>query len=261
MTALGLGADGAAIYHGLYGFNAVLTAIALGGLFMLLEWQSTIYAFIGAIFSAIVFAVIAVALSPIGMPALTAPIVLTTWVFLLPMAGVKAGIGHRVRLDKVLAHPRVDPRGVGCAGWRRSHALSLRLRRVKRAPPFRSDLALDNLARVRGRPLDAVVALLIPLGLLLVLDQALLGFALGEGHVGGDAHDGRHECALQNCPACRSWRTGTVSIGVRRAHCDHLLRLAPHGGHVRHPLDEGILSTGARRLANTLSVLQRFGPL
>jgi len=86
MTALGLGADGAAIYHGLYGFNAVLTAIALGGLFMVLEWQSTIYAFIGAIFSAIVFAVIAVALSPIGMPALTAPIVLTTWVFLLPMA-------------------------------------------------------------------------------------------------------------------------------------------------------------------------------
>jgi len=30
MTALMLGADGAAIYHGLYGFNAVLTGIALG---------------------------------------------------------------------------------------------------------------------------------------------------------------------------------------------------------------------------------------
>src|SRR5215471_9331305 len=98
------------------------------------------------------------------------------------------------------------------------HAPSLRLRRVKRAPPFRSNLALDNLARVRGRPLDAAVALLIPLGLLLILDQARLGFALGEGPVGGDAHDGRHECALQNCPACRSRRAGTVSIGVRRAH-------------------------------------------
>src|SRR5215470_4143222 len=84
MTALMLGADRAAIYHGLYGFNAVLTGIALGGLFRVLEWQSTIYAFIGAIFSAIVFAVIAVALSPIGTPALTAPFVLTTWVFLLP---------------------------------------------------------------------------------------------------------------------------------------------------------------------------------
>ena len=90
MTALVLGAGGAAIYHGLYGFNAVLTGIALGGLFRVLEWQPTIYAFIGAIFSAIVFAVIAVALSPIGMPALTAPFVLTTWVFLLPMAGFRA---------------------------------------------------------------------------------------------------------------------------------------------------------------------------
>jgi len=57
---------------------------------MVLEWQSTTYAFIGAIFSAIVFAVIAVALSPIGMPVLTAPVVLTTGVFLLPMAGFRA---------------------------------------------------------------------------------------------------------------------------------------------------------------------------
>ena len=31
LTALMLGGDGVAIYHGLYGFNAVLTAIALGG--------------------------------------------------------------------------------------------------------------------------------------------------------------------------------------------------------------------------------------
>ena len=45
---------------------------------MVLEWQATIYAFIGVIFSAIVFAVVAVASSPIGMPALTAPFVLTT---------------------------------------------------------------------------------------------------------------------------------------------------------------------------------------
>jgi urea transporter len=99
LTALVLGGDGVAIYHGLYGFNAVLTGIALGGGpdrltcprgFLVLNWWSAIYAFIGAIFSAIVFAAIAVALSPIGMPALTAPFVLTTWVFLLPTAGFRA---------------------------------------------------------------------------------------------------------------------------------------------------------------------------
>ena len=33
LTALALGANGFLIYHGLYGFNAVLCAIALGGLF------------------------------------------------------------------------------------------------------------------------------------------------------------------------------------------------------------------------------------
>jgi urea transporter len=89
LTALLLGGDGVTVYHGLYGFNAVLTGIALGGLFLALNCWSTIYALIGAIFSAIVFAAIAVALSPIGMPALTAPFVLTAWVFLLPTPGFR----------------------------------------------------------------------------------------------------------------------------------------------------------------------------
>ena len=34
LTALVLGGDGVAIYHGLYGFNAVLTGIGLGSLFL-----------------------------------------------------------------------------------------------------------------------------------------------------------------------------------------------------------------------------------
>jgi urea transporter len=62
LTALALGGDGVAIYHGLY-------------------------ALVAAVFSTIVFAAIAVLLSPIGMPALTAPFVLVTWLFLLPKAG------------------------------------------------------------------------------------------------------------------------------------------------------------------------------
>jgi urea transporter len=90
LTALLLGGDGLTVYHGLYGFNAVLTGIALGGLSLVLNWRSMIYASIGMIFSAIVFAAIAVALSPIGMPALTAPFVLTAWVFLLPTSGFRA---------------------------------------------------------------------------------------------------------------------------------------------------------------------------
>jgi urea transporter len=87
LTALALGADGFAIYHGLYGFNAVLCAIAIGGLFFVLTWKSAVYALLAAVFSVPAFAAIAVLLSPIGMPALTAPFVLTTWLFLWPKAG------------------------------------------------------------------------------------------------------------------------------------------------------------------------------
>jgi urea transporter len=89
LTALVLGGDGVAIYHGLYGFNAVLSAIALGGLFFVLTWKSALYALLAAAFSVPVFAAIAVLLSPIGMPVLTAPFVLTTWLFLWPKAGFR----------------------------------------------------------------------------------------------------------------------------------------------------------------------------
>jgi len=90
LTALALGGDGFTAYHGLYGFNAVLCAIAIGGLFFVLTWRSAIYALLAAAFSVIAFAAIAVLLAPIGMPALTAPFVLTTWLFLWPKAGFRA---------------------------------------------------------------------------------------------------------------------------------------------------------------------------
>jgi urea transporter len=79
-----LGADGYAVYIGLYGFNGVLCAIAIGGVFYMLTWQSAIYALVCALVSAIVFAAMTVMLAPLGMPALTAPFVLTAWLFLLP---------------------------------------------------------------------------------------------------------------------------------------------------------------------------------
>jgi urea transporter len=50
----------------------VLCAVALGGLFSVLTWRSAVYALVAAVFSTIVFVAIAVLLSPIGMPALTA---------------------------------------------------------------------------------------------------------------------------------------------------------------------------------------------
>jgi urea transporter len=90
LTAWTVGASGIAVFHGLYGFNAVLSAIALGGLFFVLTWRSAIYALAAAIVSTLAFAAIGVFLAPIGMPALTAPFVLVTWIFLLAKAGFRA---------------------------------------------------------------------------------------------------------------------------------------------------------------------------
>jgi urea transporter len=90
LTAWTVGASGIAIFHGLYGFNAVLAAIALGGIFFVLTWRSAIYALAAALFSTLVFAAVSLFLAPIGMPALTAPFVLVTWIFLLAKAGFKA---------------------------------------------------------------------------------------------------------------------------------------------------------------------------
>lgn len=87
-TALFLfGGNGYWVYHGLYGFNAVLCGIAVGGMFYVLTWESALYALVCTLMSTIAMAAISVLLSPIGMPALTAPFVLTAWLFILPKAG------------------------------------------------------------------------------------------------------------------------------------------------------------------------------
>ncbi|MBE3559026.1 MAG: urea transporter [Ktedonobacteraceae bacterium] len=93
------GGNGYWVYHGLYGFNAVLCAIALGGLFYVLTWESALYTLVCALIGTVVMASISVLLSPLGMPALTAPFVLSAWLFLLPKAGFH--ILHPVSLSEV----------------------------------------------------------------------------------------------------------------------------------------------------------------
>jgi urea transporter len=109
LTALFLfGGNGFWVFHGLYGFNAVLTGIAIGGLFYVLTWESALYALIATVVSTIAMASISVLLSPLGMPALTAPFVLTAWLFILPKAGFR--VLHPVPLADVTSpeHIRHD---------------------------------------------------------------------------------------------------------------------------------------------------------
>ncbi|MGE0582353.1 MAG: urea transporter [Steroidobacteraceae bacterium] len=81
-VAWGMGAAEPAIRAGAFGFNSVLVAIALGGVFFARDVASIAYATLATIVATLVFAAVSAALEPLGMPALTLPFVLVTWCFL-----------------------------------------------------------------------------------------------------------------------------------------------------------------------------------
>ncbi|MFV0523145.1 MAG: urea transporter [Acidimicrobiales bacterium] len=83
LVAMGFGADAGAVDAGLYGFNASLTAIALGGFFYVSNPAGMLYTLFGVLVTTFVWPAFAVALAPVGMPTFTFPFVLTTWFFLL----------------------------------------------------------------------------------------------------------------------------------------------------------------------------------
>jgi urea transporter len=76
------------------GFSPVLTAIALGAVFHAADApRSRVigYALLGTVFTVVVQGALNVLLTPFGIPTLTAPFVLVTWLFLLPRAPAAAG--------------------------------------------------------------------------------------------------------------------------------------------------------------------------
>jgi urea transporter len=79
-----LGAEAELVSAGLLGFSPVLTAVALGTVFYRPGWRVAAYAALGTLFTVVAQAALNVALAPLGLPALTAPFVLCTWLFLLP---------------------------------------------------------------------------------------------------------------------------------------------------------------------------------
>lgn len=83
LVAWGMGAAESAIRSGAYGFNPVLTAIALGSGFFVLNAASVAYAALGVVVTAVVYAAMSAVLEPLGMPALTSAFVLVVWLFLL----------------------------------------------------------------------------------------------------------------------------------------------------------------------------------
>ena len=94
-TAWALGAPEPAIRAGLWGFNSLLTALALGHVFApagVRKIRAALYALWGAVVCTLLTAAMQAALAPIGLPVMTFPFVLTTWGMLLAWtpAGPKA---------------------------------------------------------------------------------------------------------------------------------------------------------------------------
>ena len=75
---------GVDISKGLYGFSAVLTGIALGATFCNFSWKSAIWCVLGIIATVFVQAAMNAFFSPMGLPTLTGPFCVTTWIFLFP---------------------------------------------------------------------------------------------------------------------------------------------------------------------------------
>ena len=90
LSAHAFGAESDLVTTGLYGFSPVLTAIALGAVFYPPSPRVAIYAAVGTVFTVVVQGAMNVALAPFGVPTLTAPFVLVTWLFLLPRSHLVA---------------------------------------------------------------------------------------------------------------------------------------------------------------------------
>ncbi len=79
-----LGAESDLVTGGLMGFSPVLTAIAIGAVFYQPSPRVALYALVGTVFTVIAQGAMNVVLMPFGIPTLTAPFVLVSWLFLLP---------------------------------------------------------------------------------------------------------------------------------------------------------------------------------
>ena len=90
LVAVIFGGPEGAIRDGLFGYNAALTAIAVGGFFIVLTLPAFLYTVFGIFVSVWLWASVAIFLSPIDMPVLTSTFVLVTWLMLLGAPGFKA---------------------------------------------------------------------------------------------------------------------------------------------------------------------------
>jgi len=106
--AVWLGVAGADVGKGLWEFNAVLTAIALGSVLNHPSVPVLIYTLLGIAATVFVQGALTSMLGPSGIPVLTAPFVVTTWLFALPKPRLTPIAQHQRLVDGLLSELR-DP--------------------------------------------------------------------------------------------------------------------------------------------------------
>lgn len=76
--------DPSTVASGLFGFSPVLTGIALGCTFYKVTWRSALWTLAGVVTTVFVQAAMDTIMLPYGLPTLTGPFCVATWLFLLP---------------------------------------------------------------------------------------------------------------------------------------------------------------------------------
>lgn len=84
VAAIAYGAPASDIVNGLYGFSPVLTAIALGCTFYKPSWRSALWCIFGTLATVFIQGAMDVLFTPVGLPTLTAPFCIATWLFMFP---------------------------------------------------------------------------------------------------------------------------------------------------------------------------------
>jgi len=84
VTAIAMRADPAVVIQGLYGFSPVLTAIAVGVVFLKTDGKVIAYAALATIVTVFIQGAYDVIMPPMGLPSFTAPYVLTLYLFIAP---------------------------------------------------------------------------------------------------------------------------------------------------------------------------------
>ncbi|OSP53652.1 urea transporter [Pseudoruegeria sp. SK021] len=79
-----MGADPAVVSAGLYGFSPVLTALAVGVIFLAPSMRVAIYAALATVSTVFVQGALDVIMDPAGLPSFTGPYVLTMYMFVAP---------------------------------------------------------------------------------------------------------------------------------------------------------------------------------